>query len=248
VRVVSAVALAGLALLAAGCGTNGLRLDGGRSQREEELARRVAELEQRATRLEVELERLRRQVPVPSEPARAPVSGAPAASAPSAAPAARSAAGESALPLGARRQGKIEVHDLADPGEPAASAAVPADIQQAYDAAYALFEAGHFAESEAAFSGLLSGASTGDLADNAWFWIGESRRARGDREGALASYRKVVEDFPQGNKVPDALFEIGQCLAEGGETGQAEEVFQELVRLYPTTAAAELARKRLEKP
>lgn len=125
---------------------------------------------------------------------------------------------------------------------------MPADTQQAYDAAYAQFEAGHFAESEAAFSRLLAGPSTGDLADNAWFWIGESRRARGDREGALASYRKVVEDFPQGNKVPDALFEIGQCLAEGGEASQAEAVFEELVRLYPTTAAAELARKRLEKP
>ena len=56
-----------------------------------------------------------------------------------------------------------------------------------------------------------------DLSDNAQFWIGESRYARGDISGALSAFRETLQLYPGGNKVPDALVKEGDCLAGMGD-------------------------------
>ena len=61
---------------------------------------------------------------------------------------------------------------------------------------------------------------------------------------ALAAFRKTVELYPAENKVPDALFKMGQSLEEMGQAGQALTVYDELVRRFPETAAASLATER----
>ena len=81
--------------------------------------------------------------------------------------------------------------------------------------------------------------------DNAWFWIGEARLVRQQVPEALAAYRTAVESYPEGNKTPDALFKIAHCLALQGEPTMAAEVWTELVRRFPGTAAAERAREAL---
>ena len=53
-----------------------------------------------------------------------------------------------------------------------------------------------------------------ELSDNAQYWIGAARFARGDYHGALAAFRRTVERYPDANKVPDALYKMGQAFEE----------------------------------
>ncbi len=55
-----------------------------------------------------------------------------------------------------------------------------------------------------------------------------------------------MELYPDGNKVPDALFKMGQALEELGDPGEAVGVYQQLARRYPDTAAAALALERID--
>ena len=69
-----------------------------------------------------------------------------------------------------------------------------------------------------------------------------------DVDGALAAFRTAVESHPEGNKTPDSLFKLGHCLALQGDRERAAEVWRELARRFPSTAAAERAREALEAP
>jgi len=68
---------------------------------------------------------------------------------------------------------------------------------------------------------------------------------RQDTAGAAQAYRAAIEKYPNGNKIPDALFKLGHCLALAGDEAGAAEVWRELVRRFPGTVAAERARDRL---
>ncbi len=51
----------------------------------------------------------------------------------------------------------------------------------------------------------------------------------------------MIEHFPHGNKVPDALLRIGFCLERLGESERAREVFRRVREQYPGTVAARTA-------
>lgn len=118
--------------------------------------------------------------------------------------------------------------------------------EELYDQGYALFHQQKYPESERAFRLFLSRYPTSDLADNALFWIGESRWARGDFAAALESYTTTVEQYPDGNKVPDALLKAGRCLETLGQTARAVRTFEEVVLRFAGSAAAITAQERLD--
>ncbi|MGF1467212.1 MAG: tol-pal system protein YbgF [Sandaracinaceae bacterium] len=78
-------------------------------------------------------------------------------------------------------------------------------------------------------------------ADNALYWEGEVHYARRDYAQALAAFRLLVERYPRGNKVPDALLRIGRCHERMGRPRRAREVYRELRRRYPRSVAARSA-------
>jgi tol-pal system protein YbgF len=119
--------------------------------------------------------------------------------------------------------------------------------QVLYDRGYALYHQGHFVDAEASFQRYLQGNPTGDLADNAQYWIGECRYARNDFRNALAAFREVVERFPKGNKVADAMLKSGQCLEGMGDVEGARVTYREVARRFPGTAAASAAEERRAK-
>lgn len=141
------------------------------------------------------------------------------------------------------------------PGPPIASPApgaagplppVSREAQLLYDQGYTLFHQGRHLEAESRFQEFLGRYPATELSDNAQYWIGAARMARGDHRGALAAFRLTVERYPHENKVPDALFKMGECLEELGDPEGAKEVYRELERRFPFTAAAALALERLE--
>jgi tol-pal system protein YbgF len=123
---------------------------------------------------------------------------------------------------------------------------VPREAQAVYDDAYTLYHQGRFEDAERRFEEFLAVAPPTELSDNAQYWIGAARLSRGDHRGSLAAFRRTVELYPEGNKVPDALFKMGQALEELGDPGEARGVYEELARRFPDTAAAALALERLD--
>lgn len=250
-----------LVLVSAGCTTTLPGPEARRtSEKIDELEARVLRLQRQAAVNELELARLRQQV---SElEARAGISGSSrSARAEPMPPAPRPATPPSGAIL---EEDDLEIPPMeplrppaSEPAPPSAAAPAPAsgagrplppvsrEAQMLYDQGYTLYHQGRYVEAEARFQEFLGEHSATELSDNAQYWIGAARLARGDHAGALAAFRLTVERFPQGNKVPDALFKIGECLEELGDSRGAMEVYRELERRFPHTAAATLAAERL---
>ena len=123
--------------------------------------------------------------------------------------------------------------------------ALDATAQALYDRGYTLYHQGRFLDSETAFQQFLRNYSQTVLGDNAQFWIAEARYARGDVAGALAAFEETAERFPRGNKVPDAVLKVGDCLRDLGDSEGARRSYQRVVGEFPDSAAADVAEKRL---
>jgi tol-pal system protein YbgF len=117
-----------------------------------------------------------------------------------------------------------------------------------YESSLGLLEQSRLSEAEEGFRRFLAENPASELADNAQFWLAEAALRRGEAATALAGFRAVVENYPEANKVPDALLKVGFCLATLGETESAATVYRELLTRFPATAAAETARQRLGNP
>ena len=230
---------------------------GGSSSRDadiEELKARVIELQKKAAMAEVELARLRQEVLAArgGAPPRVSMPPSPAAPAPPA-----TIEAPPPPPPAAIEEGDLDEADLpASPGAPPIAGAPPPgtpaqalspEAQSVYDQAYTLYHQGRYLDAETAFQRFLQVYGGTDLADNASYWIGECRYARGDLRGALQAFRETIERFPQGNKIADALLKAGQCLESLGDLDGARAAYDELVDRFGDSAAADVARGRRDR-
>ena len=151
----------------------------------------------------------------------------------------------------------VESNDGAEPGaEPGATAAtnepsVPTTIektgQELYDRAREKFLSRDYVEAELGFQRFLDDLPESELSDNALYWIGECRFARGDNRGAMAAFQTMLHEYPLGNKVPDALVKVGRTLERLGDTEGAKRRFREVSRRFPDSEAARLATESLSR-
>jgi len=117
-----------------------------------------------------------------------------------------------------------------------------------YKAAVELVKAGSHADAVAALRAFLTKHPRHDYADNAQYWLGEAHYAQKDYPRALVEFRNVIETYPRGNKVPDALLKVGYCYQALGQAEKSRAVLEQVVNLYPKTEPAVIAAKRLETP
>ncbi len=62
---------------------------------------------------------------------------------------------------------------------------------------------------------------------------------------SLATFQKLLAQFPNGQKAPDALLKIGYCQYEMRQWDQAEATLNQVLQKYPNTTYASLAQGRL---
>jgi tol-pal system protein YbgF len=86
-----------------------------------------------------------------------------------------------------------------------------------------------------------------EFADKAQYWIGEAYFVQGDFERALKEYSRTIEQYPNGNKTPDAFLKSAMAYDELKEPGKATEILMELVERYPASSAATVANMKLTK-
>lgn len=125
------------------------------------------------------------------------------------------------------------------------SATLTPEAQALYDEGYTEYNLRQFVAAETTFQRFLQRFPNTSLADNAQYWIGESRYSRGDPRGALAAFKETVSRYPNGNKAPDALLRAGRVYEELGDDESALSSYRELVRMFPDSADALLAGDRI---
>lgn len=116
---------------------------------------------------------------------------------------------------------------------------------RAYKTAYEAMRAGQIDAALAQFRAFGQQYPKHDLSDNAQYWVGECFYARKDFGEALRQFRRVIDEHPTGNKVPDSLLKIGLSYQSLGDGRTAKDVLGQVVEIFPESSAARVARERL---
>jgi tol-pal system protein YbgF len=95
------------------------------------------------------------------------------------------------------------------------------------------------------FQSFLKEHPKSDNADNAQFWLGEIYYREKWYEKAILEYQKVLERYPKGNKVRGALLKQGFAFLSLGDKDNARLILKELVRKYPDSSEAKIAKDKL---
>ncbi len=129
---------------------------------------------------------------------------------------------------------------------PAATRRPPSDPRADYQKYLDAARAGNHDYAAQGLRSFLDQHPKDELADNAQYWLAETYYARKRYSMALVEFEKVVDRYPRGNKLPDALLKIGYCQAQLGKRADAIAILRRLVRSYPASGPAVLARSKLE--
>lgn len=141
----------------------------------------------------------------------------------------------------------------ANPARVAAEGPLPqqallaAQIADDYRQAIMLVGQGRHADARRAFESVYEADPNGDLADNALFWIGETWFTAKDYTNAVRYYNRVVSDYSDQNKAPDALFKTALAQVRTGDLALARRTLQQVVARYPYSSAASTAKAELER-
>lgn len=117
--------------------------------------------------------------------------------------------------------------------------------KERYQLAYDTLRNGHNQQAISMFEGLLRDYPAGEFSDNAQYWLGEAYKINRDYEKARGAFNKVVSQYPDSSKVPDALLKLGFIEYDLQNTAKARDYLTRVVTSYPGTTAAHLASKKL---
>ena len=117
----------------------------------------------------------------------------------------------------------------------------------AYRAAYELVREKAFDDAVVSFTAFLSDYPFGRYAPNAHYWLGELYLVLDppDPELARQNFKLLLDQYPADAKVPDALYKLGRVQFIKGNRQRSREYLDEVIREYPSHAAAQLARQFL---
>jgi tol-pal system protein YbgF len=117
-----------------------------------------------------------------------------------------------------------------------------------YRESLAALRAGQHEQAVAGFQRFLGSYPQHVDADNAQYWIAESHYDRDQFDVSEREFRAVIERYPNGHKVADAMLKRGLSLYYLGDQARSRSVLQALTRAFPRREAAELARAQLAHP
>jgi tol-pal system protein YbgF len=193
----------------------------------------VSENNVRISSLSQEMEALR--LSIPQYPASAPA-GVPPSTDPNAAPTA------GAAPTGTPAAPVAPV-----PSAPAPSAGIGMSPQRVYDTAWADYTSGQWDLCISGFDMYLRTFPRSDLADEAQFYIGECHYADGKNQEAVQAYTQVITNYPRGQSVAPAYYKRGLAFERLGQVDRARESFEAVVKSFPDSDAARLAKQNLDR-
>jgi tol-pal system protein YbgF len=97
----------------------------------------------------------------------------------------------------------------------------------------------------AAFTDFLQRYPDSELAADAQFYIAESYAAEASNSSADSAYATVVSKYGESPRAPTALYKRGVIAQTAGRINAAKRLYNDLIKRYPDSDEAELARERL---
>ena len=142
-------------------------------------------------------------------------------------------------------------------GKPGKAAPAPAPVSTAqpekeptegelYKSAKQAFDQGDSETAKKYFQEVIDRYPKSENADNAQFWIGEIYYREKWYEKAILEYQKVIEKYPDGNKVPAALLKQGLAFNNIGDKPNSRHILEDLIKKYPKSNEAKIAREKLK--
>lgn len=165
----------------------------------------------------------------------------PAPAQPQAAPAQPVAAGAPAVQAPVTSVVSAPVTNVAASAQNAVQGSEKERYQQAYDS----LRNGHNAQAVKMFETLLVDYPAGEYADNAQYWLAEAYKVNREIDKSRAAFNKVIVQYPNSSKVPDALLKLGYIEADMQNSAKAREYLLRVTNNYPNSPAAHLAAKKL---
>jgi len=117
--------------------------------------------------------------------------------------------------------------------------------KNAYTSAYLALKSGRYDEAAKAFNKQLDLYPDGEYADQAWYWLGETRFAQNDNGRALNAFKYVADHYPNSVKHAAALLKLGQIAEAQNHPQQSVLYYKRLIRDHVDSSMAEQARKAL---
>jgi tol-pal system protein YbgF len=131
-------------------------------------------------------------------------------------------------------------------GQPAAASSVSSgDAQEDYQGAVDQLMAGKYGSAVRAFEGFLKTHGDTEYSGNAMYWLAETYDQQERSEDALSAYGRLIENYPDHQKVPEASLKSAFILDDQGKRREAVQALQSVLRDYPKSSVEPLARQRL---
>lgn len=125
------------------------------------------------------------------------------------------------------------------------SAAPAADPQSMYQAAYGDYLKHNYDLAVLGFQQYLQAFPDTELSDNAAYWIGECYFGQGKFADAIQQFDSLQQSYPRSDKSASAWLKKGYALLELTQRQAGITQLRKVIREYPGSDEANLARQRL---
>ena len=124
--------------------------------------------------------------------------------------------------------------------------ASPAELRD-FDAALATLRKGEFAFAQTAFFDFIKRYPESGYRPSALFWLGNAQYALRSYREAIINFKSVIAIAPDHVRSPEAALSIANCQVELKDTKSARKTLEDLIKVYPQSEAALVAKDRLTK-
>lgn len=114
-----------------------------------------------------------------------------------------------------------------------------------YNQGFELLKQSKYEEASTVFEQQIAAYPSGDRADDAHYWISEAMHVSRKLDVAKVHLRTIIKDFPQSNRLPDAMLKTAYIEQSQGNQIEARILFQEIVNYHPKSDAAIAAKNQL---
>ena len=122
---------------------------------------------------------------------------------------------------------------------------VSPDERNQYEAAIGLVRRGEFADAVAALNAFLKRYSASGYTDSVRFWLGNAQYGKRDYKDAIATFKGFIAGNPDHPRAAEALLALANCQIELKDNKAARRSFEDVIKAYPGTEAAQAAKERL---
>lgn len=125
-------------------------------------------------------------------------------------------------------------------------AAEPAEKQE-FEAALATLRKGDFVGAQTSLTTFMKRYPQSGYRSSSLFWLANAQYALRDFRAAVTNFRALATADPEHSRTPEALLSMANCLVELKDTKAARKTLEDLVKVYPASEAASVAKERLTK-